>query len=109
MDSVTVASEQDSTVRDRLMSSLQEMVTDAEALLRTAQRTGSEQFVAAREKFESRLHQARGELAALQDTSAYNVRRAARAADGAVHAHPYAAVGVGAGVGLLVGMLIARR
>lgn len=109
MDSTNAASQQDPTLRDRLQSSLQEMVNDAEALLKTAQRTGSEQFMAAREKFEARVHQTRSELAALQDTTSYNVRRAARAADGALHAHPYAAVGAGAGIGLLVGLLIARR
>lgn len=109
MESATLAPDKDHAVRDRLMSSLQDMVTDAEALLKTAQRSGSEQFVAARDKFESRLHHARGELAALQDSAAYNVRRAARATDTAMHDHPYAAAGLAAGIGVLVGMLISRR
>lgn len=109
MESATLASDKDHAVRDRLMGSLQDIVTDAEALLKTTQRTGSDQFVAARDRFETRLHQARSDLAAMQDTAFYNVRRVARVADSAVHHHPYAAVGAAAAVGLLVGMLIARR
>ena len=96
-------------VRDRLAKSLQELVDDAEALLKAAQRSGSEQFVAARDSLEARVRHAQSELAALEDAAAYNVRRAARAADTAVHDHPYATAGMAAGVGLLVGMLISRR
>lgn len=109
METATTTPDSDTTVRDRLMRSLQEMVADAEALLKTAERSGSEQFLAARGRFESRLHQARTELASLQDAASYNVRRAARVADTAVHQHPYAAAGLAAGIGVLVGMLISRR
>ena len=109
MDIAAAITDKDHAVRDRLMHSLQDMVDDAEALLKTAQRSGSEQFLAARDKFETRLHQARNELSELQDTAAYQVRHAARVADTAVHQHPYAAAGLAAGVGVLVGMLISRR
>ena len=34
---------------------------------------------------------------------------AARAADEFVHEHPWKAVGIGAGVGLIIGLLIGRR
>jgi ElaB/YqjD/DUF883 family membrane-anchored ribosome-binding protein len=107
MDAPTLSP--DTATRDRLAHSLQQMVEEAERLLQSAQRTGSEQFVAARDRFETQLKRARSELDALQDTAAYNVRRAARAADTAVHDHPYAAVGLGAGIGMLVGLLISRR
>jgi ElaB/YqjD/DUF883 family membrane-anchored ribosome-binding protein len=36
------------------------------------------------------------------------VKEGAHAVDGAVHAHPYATLAIGAGVGLLVGMLLRR-
>lgn len=95
--------------RDRLASSLKAMVEEAEHLLKSAQRDGSEQFSAARERFESQLRLARDELEAMQDHAVRQARRAARAADHAVHDHPYAAMGLAAGVGLLLGMLISRR
>lgn len=95
--------------RDRLASSLKQMVDEAESLLKSAQGAGNETFNAARDKFETQLRHARKELESLQDTAAYNARRAARATDEAVHEHPYTAMTITAGVGLLLGLLIARR
>jgi ElaB/YqjD/DUF883 family membrane-anchored ribosome-binding protein len=97
------------TTRQRLAQSLQQIVDDAEQLLKNAQRTGNEQFNVARDKFEAQLRSAKAELNRLEDAAAYNARRAARATDHAVHEHPYTAMGIAAGVGLLIGMLIARR
>jgi len=106
----TAASPQpDDTLRERLAHSLQDLVDDAEALLKTAQRSGSESFVAARDRVESQLQHARAELAEIEDRAAYKLRRAARATDLTVHQHPYATAGLAAGVGLLIGMLISRR
>jgi len=105
-DSIAIA---DQAERGRLTDSLRGLVGDAELLLKSAQRNGSEQFVAARDKFETQLQRARTELDALTDTAGYNVRRAARATDSAVHHHPYAAMGVAVGVGVLLGALVARR
>jgi ElaB/YqjD/DUF883 family membrane-anchored ribosome-binding protein len=99
----------DASARDRLAQSLKQMVDEAEQLLKTAQRTGSEQFNLARDKFESQLRHAKSELEQLEESAAYQARRAARATDQAVHEHPYAAMGLAAGVGLLIGMLITRR
>ena len=108
MDSTTTTTA-DHTVRDRLAQSLGHLVDDAEALLKTAQHSGSEQFAAARDAVELRLRDARSELAALEEAAAYNVRRAARVANTTVHEHPYATAGLAAGVGVLIGMLISRR
>jgi ElaB/YqjD/DUF883 family membrane-anchored ribosome-binding protein len=108
MDVPTLTPQADPSVRDRLVDSLRDMVSDAEALLKAAQR-GGEPLSHERERFQARLHQVREELADLQEAASANVRRAARAADHAVHTHPYAAAGLAAGVGVLVGMLISRR
>ena len=54
------------------------------------------------------LH-AKDELRRLEISAIDNAKRAARATDHAVHEHPYAAMGLAAGVGLLLGMLISRR
>ena len=100
----------DHAVRDRLTQHLQKMVNGAEELLKSAERTGSDQFLAARDRCESQLRHARAELANLEDTAVdCTVRRAARTTDLALHDHPYAAVGLAAGIGLLVGLLVSRR
>lgn len=102
-------SSHDTVARDRLAVSLKQMVDEAEQWLKSAQRTGNEQFDLARDKFESQLRHAKAELRHLEDTVTQQARRAARATDHAVHEHPYAAMGMAAGVGLLLGMLITRR
>ncbi len=99
----------DETARERVAQSLQQMVNEAENLLKDAQHTGSESFSAAREKFELQLRNAKAELGRLEESAVYNAKRAARATDHAVHEHPYAAMGIAAGAALLIGMLIARR
>ncbi len=105
----TTALSSDHTTRDRLSASLKQMVDEAEQFLHSAQDAGSDKFNAARDKFESQLRRARKELAQLQDDAIHSAKRAARTADHAVHEHPYTAMGISAGVGLLLGLLIARR
>jgi ElaB/YqjD/DUF883 family membrane-anchored ribosome-binding protein len=99
----------DQTARDRLATSLKHMVDEADQLLKSAQGAGSDKFNAARDKFETQLRHARAELAELEDKAVHNAKRAARATDEAVHEHPYTAMTVSAAVGLLLGLLIARR
>lgn len=105
----TTATSGDAGARERLTHSLQQMVDEADHLLKSAQRSGSEQFNAARDKFEVQLRHAKEELRQLEEAAVYNAKRAARATDHAVHEHPYAAMGIAAGAGLLIGMLISRR
>lgn len=109
METAASTSTTEQSARDRLAHSLQQMVNEADHLLKNAQRTGTEQFTAAREKFETQLRHAKAELGELEETALRNAKRAARATDHAVHEHPYTAMGLAAGVGLLVGLLIARR
>jgi ElaB/YqjD/DUF883 family membrane-anchored ribosome-binding protein len=106
MDTTTAS---DTNARERLAQSLKHMVDEADHLLAKAERTGSEQFNAAREKFETQLLHAKDELRRLELSAIDNAKRAARATDHAVHEHPYAAMGMAAGAGLLIGMLISRR
>lgn len=107
MDTTTSAT--DTNARERLAQNLKHMVDEADQLLAKAERTGSDQFNAAREKFEAQLLHAKDELRRLELSAIDNAKRAARATDHAVHEHPYAAMGMAAGVGLLIGMLISRR
>lgn len=105
----TTSTVNDTSARERLTQSLKHMVDEADHLLVKAERSGSEQFVAAREKFEAQLHHAKAELHRLEQSALDGAKRAARATDHAVHEHPYAAMGIAAGAGLLIGMLITRR
>jgi ElaB/YqjD/DUF883 family membrane-anchored ribosome-binding protein len=93
----------------RLAKDFQAVVDDAEELLRHAAQGAGEGYDEARGRLEQALKAARSEIKALEDAVTDGAKRAARATDGYVHEHPWESIGIGAGIGLLLGMLIARR
>lgn len=94
---------------EKLMDDLRTVVGDAEELLKaTASQTG-ERIAAARAKAEESLKSARAGLAEAQAVVVAKTKEAALATDEYVRANPWESVGVAAAVGLVIGMLIARR
>ena len=90
---------------DKLMQDLRVVVGDAEDLLQaTAVQTG-ERVQQVRAKAEKSL---RGARARVQEVSE-SAQDKAREVNDQVHAHPWTAVGVAAGVGVIVGILLARK
>jgi ElaB/YqjD/DUF883 family membrane-anchored ribosome-binding protein len=95
--------------KDKLMNDLRQVIHDAEEVLKVmAEQTGQEADKL-RGRMESRLSQARTELANLQTQAALQMRQAYHSTDEFVHHHPWATAGAAAGVGLVLGMLMARR
>jgi ElaB/YqjD/DUF883 family membrane-anchored ribosome-binding protein len=95
--------------RDKLVNDLKNVIHDAEELLKlTAGEAGAE-ATALRERVRGRLVQAKESLLGLQETAVERAREAGRVADNYVHEHPWPSIGVAAGVGVLVGLLIGRR
>ena len=95
--------------RDRLMADLKLVIEDAEELLKMTAGQAGERVSEMRSRIEDRLQRANGELAQLQSAAVDQAKQAARATDDFVHERPWVAVGIAAGVGVLVGMLISRR
>ena len=62
-----------------------------------------------RAKVQATLDRAKDNLHDLQDAAVERAKAAGRATDAYVHENPWQSIGVAAGVGLLLGMLIARR
>ena len=99
---------QDAT-KDKLIEDLKVVAQDVEELLRaTATETG-EKIAAARTRAEASLRSARARLNEASDEVAQNARAAANAADEYVHDNPWQAVGIAAGIGLVVGFALGRR
>ncbi len=99
----------ENVTKDKLFSDLQTVVEDAEALLQaTASQTG-EKIEAARVRAMASVKQARARLSEIQKKTADQARQAAESADEYVHKNPWQAVGIAAGIGLLLGVLINRR
>ena len=101
--------EMSSAQTDKLMADLRLVVADAEELLRlTASQTG-EGAAELRSRVQATLTRAKSNLLHMQETAIAKAKAAGHVADDYVHENPWRSIGVAAGVGLLVGMLIGRR
>jgi ElaB/YqjD/DUF883 family membrane-anchored ribosome-binding protein len=97
------------TPSEKLFQDLQTVVEDAEALLQaTAAQTG-ERIDTIRSRARESLKQAKTRLAEAEGEVMGQVREVTATTDEYVHENPWQAVGVAAGVGLLLGLLISRR
>jgi len=94
---------------ERASASLRTLIDDAEQLLKTTARAGDERFESARERLHDELLRLHGQLTELEAAAGQKVRKAAHATDHAVHDHPYAAMGLAAVTGLLLGVVLGRR
>jgi ElaB/YqjD/DUF883 family membrane-anchored ribosome-binding protein len=100
----------DTTVtKDKLIQDLKVVITDAEELLRATASQAGEKATVAREKIQQSLQQAKIKLSEVEGVLVDKTKQAAHATDEYVHEHPWKAVGVAAGIGLIIGMLISRR
>ncbi len=95
--------------RERLSQSMKNVVSESDLLLKSAQQVGQERLSAAGEQIESKLQSAQHRLSQVQATAIDRAKQVAQTTDEVVHTHPYTAIGVAAGVGALVGLLMARR
>lgn len=98
-----------SSARDRLAEDMRMLIRDSEELLRAAQRQSGEQILAARDRLESSLRQAREKLDRAEDAFEERTRDTVRRTNGYIHDHPWTAMSVAAGTGILMGILLARR
>ncbi len=94
--------------KDKLMRDMRLVVTDAEELLRATAGQAGEKVAAARERIQANLAIAKEQLADAQNVAIEKTKYAAKVTDDYVHENPWRAMGVAAGVGLVVGMLISR-
>ncbi len=98
-----------SATKDRLVQDMKLVVSDAEELLRATANQAGEKIGAAREKIQESLHRAKIKLAEAEEVVIDKTRQAARATDEYVHDEPWKAVGIAAGIGFVIGLLIGRR
>jgi ElaB/YqjD/DUF883 family membrane-anchored ribosome-binding protein len=96
-------------VQHRLSEELRNVVRDTEEMLRHKAQDAGDGYRNAREKLERSVKQARRELDGFEDAVIDRTRKAAQATDHYVHDHPWHSIGVGAGIGLLIGFLVARK
>jgi ElaB/YqjD/DUF883 family membrane-anchored ribosome-binding protein len=107
--STKLASMEGDVSKEKLMQDLRVVVGDAEELLRATAGQAGEKVSAARERIQENLAAAKIRLAATQEAVVAKAKQAGMATDEYVHENPWKAVGIAAGVGLIVGMLISRN
>lgn len=98
-----------STQTEKLMTDLRLIVADAEELLRATAGQAGEGAAEVRTKVEASLARARDGLSQVQDAAVVKAKAAGRQADDYVHEHPWPSIGLAAGIGLVLGVLIGRR
>ena len=94
---------------DQLLADLKTVMNDAEALLRATSTQTGEKIQEVRARAEESLRQAKQRLSSIEDEALRRVREVADATDEYVRENPWQSVGIAAGVGLLLGLLLARR
>jgi ElaB/YqjD/DUF883 family membrane-anchored ribosome-binding protein len=90
---------------DKLTSDLQAVVQDAEGLMNATAGQAGEKVSAARTRLAAALESAKASYQRVQEKTA----AAAKATDKTIRAHPYESIGIAFGLGLLVGVLVARK
>lgn len=95
--------------KEKLMHDLNQVIKDAEELLKNSEQQTGEGFKSAKAKFESTLKNAKAEIARVEDLVINRTKEAVHTTDVYVKENPWQSVGIAAGVGLLIGLLISRN
>ena len=94
---------------EQLLTDFKVVVADAEALLKATANQGGDKLAEVRAKAEESLRVMKARMADAQEALLEKTRAAAKATDVYVHENPWNAIGIAAGVGLVIGYLIGRR
>jgi ElaB/YqjD/DUF883 family membrane-anchored ribosome-binding protein len=94
---------------DQLMSDLKTVMNDAEALLKATSAQTGERIQEARARAEESLRQARARVTQVEQDALKAAGEIAEATEEYVRENPWQAIGVAAGVGLLLGLVLGRR
>ena len=95
--------------KDKIVSDLKSGVDDAQGFLNAAAASTGDKAAELRDKATAALKRASESLSDLQATVIEKGRDAAIMTDDYVHENPWQAIGVGAAIGFLFGVVVARR
>ena len=94
---------------DKLFQDLEAVVRDAEALLKATAGQASDKVQEVRSRAEETLKQARASLESAENVAVRRAKEVADQTEKYVRDNPWQAVGIAAGVGLVLGLLMSRR
>lgn len=94
---------------DKLFQDLQAVVREAEALLKATAGHAGDKVDEVRARAEKTIKQARSRIDDIEGQALRRVKDAATEAEEYVRENPWNAIGIAAGVGLVLGLLLGRR
>ena len=97
------------TTRDKIIDDFGAVLSEAEDLLKRAGNETGDRAKDLRSQVESKLLSAKLRLQELEGQALDQAKYAARYTDDYVHDNPWTSIGVAAGVGFIVGLLLTRR
>lgn len=95
--------------KDQVVSDFKSLLSEGEALFKSAAAGGDQALAAARDKFKQQLEVAKERYWELQDAAVKKAKVAATATDEYVHVNPWTSIAVAGGVGLLLGLMVTYR
>jgi ElaB/YqjD/DUF883 family membrane-anchored ribosome-binding protein len=94
---------------DDLVDEFRALVDSMNDVFSAAAGDSGEKLTELNGRAEASLTKAKASLGDMERSAVAKARKIASESDGYVHAHPWTAIGIGAGIGLLLGLLTVRK
>ena len=99
----------DNVSKEQLLADMRVVVGDLESMLKATANSADAEGRALGDRLRDRLTIAKARLLDAEHAMLERGRQIARSTDDYVHQHPWSSIGVAAGIGLLLGVVIGRR
>jgi ElaB/YqjD/DUF883 family membrane-anchored ribosome-binding protein len=93
----------------KFASDFKAVVADAEALIEATANQGDEKLAEIRAQAQESVRLAKATIAEMQEAMVIRSKQAADAVDVYVHESPWQSIGIAAGVGVALGLILSRR
>lgn len=97
------------TQTERLVTDVKVLVNDTEELVKAAAAQAGEKIVDVRNRAQTAVNNLKPPLVKIEAAVVDKAKASVTAADTYIHDNPWTAMGVSAGIGLVIGLLIGRR
>lgn len=98
-----------SVTKEQILADMRVVVSDLESMLKASAGSADAEVRALGDRLRERLSVAKARLLDTERALLEKSREIARTTDDYVHENPWTSIGIGAGVGFLLGLVIGRR
>ncbi len=94
---------------ERLVTDVKLLVNDTEELVKATATQAGEKIVEMRKRAQDAANNIKPQLIKIEAAVVDKAKTTATATDAYIHENPWTAIGVSAGIGLVIGLLVGRR